>query len=143
MPAGSSPDMRRLSAAPSADSIEKRPLHGQQPREQDSQPEQAWSCLDKQRLVLVEGKTEQEQDDQGVGHHLVEGHFGPALDPQVLAGYDECVTPHWAAPGQVCGRADRRLGRPGLGRRRLGFQDCRRPGARPPTSPSRTIPPTS
>ena len=93
--------MRRLSAAPSAVSIEKRALHGQQPREQDSQPEQAGGGLDKQGAVLVEGKTEQEQDDEGVGDHLVEGHLGPALDAQVLARYDECVTPHWAAPGQA------------------------------------------
>ena len=78
-------------------------LHGQQAREQHSQPEQTGGGLDKQRSVLVESKTEQEKNDERIGDDLVEGHFGAALDAQVLGRddrrhhatlLDRTVTPH-------------------------------------------------
>ena len=93
-PAGSSPDIPQTVYSAVSRLDGEAALHGQQAREQHSQPEQTGGGLDKQRSVLVEGKTEQEKNDERIGDDLVEGHFGAALDAQVLGRDDRGITPH-------------------------------------------------
>ena len=98
------------------------PLDGEEPREQDGDPEQARRPLPQHAGGRVEGEGEQQQDQHREGGDLVHRHPGPGLDAQVLAGDEPGVAPD--------GREVRHGAPPARGRPRP------RPGGGPPAEPA-------
>ena len=113
MPAGSRPERRRASLVAVGGLDGEGPLHGEEGREQHRQPEQAGRGPVEHGAVGVEGEAEEQQHEEGEGHHLVGGHPAAELDPQVLAGDEERrhATRSVSGSGSGAGRASD-LGRP-------------------------------
>ena len=79
--------------------------------------------------VGPDGKGQEDEDEDGERHDLPQGDPGPRLDPQVLAGHENCVMPHGTPPWLPVAAAESAAG------------TAVRAGRRPPASSPVTRPP--
>jgi hypothetical protein len=73
-------------------------LNREHGREENGDPEDARCGGPEWGGVGPDGKSQEDQDQDGERHDLPQGDPGPCFDPQVLAGHENCVTPHATPP---------------------------------------------